>query len=52
MTLSCMLIAQVPTKVCKKEEVPLCTKKEVVETKKVKSNADLFDYAQNLKISE
>ena len=29
-------LAQVPTKVCTMEEVPLCSKQEVVETKKVR----------------
>ena len=41
---------QVPTKVCKKEEVPLCTKQEVAETKKVKPNTDLFESAENLQM--
>ena len=36
-------VGQVPTKVCQMEEVPLCAKHEVAETKKVKPNADLFD---------
>ena len=36
------LRAQVPTKVCKKEEVPLCTKQEVAETKKVKHKSDFL----------
>ena len=32
---------QVPTKVCNQEEVPLCTKQEVAETKKVDHHNDI-----------
>ena len=50
LTLSDIMHGQVPTKVCKKEEVPLCTKQEVAETKKVKPNTDLFESAENLQM--